>query len=106
METLPPALPLTRAERTVVALDAVLGVLLTGLGVLFVALGISAWDAPPHGGGFEILGALLVGPPGLLLLLAAVGVARRWHGRWWLHALPLLWLAVLFAVGLGGGLLR
>ena len=102
----PPAL--THLERAAVAVDAALGVALVAVAAVLLvqSLGARADPYSPHGGAFEMLAAVLLGPPGMLLLVAAVGVARRWRGRWWLHALLLLWPVALYAVGMAGGLLR
>lgn len=88
-------------------LDVVLGLALCAVAAFLVVVGLGAQADPfaPHGGAFELLGALLLGPPGVLFLVAAVGVARRWRGRWWLHLLPVLAPAVLLALG-DAGLLR
>ena len=97
------AVPLHPLERVAVGADVVIGVLLVGAAGFLIA---SAYPVGPHGGAFEMLAAVVLGPPGMLLLVAAVGVARRWRGRWWLHALLLLWPVALYAVGMAGGLLR
>lgn len=101
------SVPLSPVERAVVVLDAVLGVALCAVAGMLIAAGLGAQADPgaPHGGAFELLGALLAGPPGVLFLVVAVGVARRWRWRWWLHALPPLAPAVLLALG-DAGLLR
>ena len=91
---------LTHFERAAAAVAAVLEVALCGLAAVLIVSGLSQNADPdsPHGRAFAFLGALLLGPPGALFLLAAVGIARRW----WLHALPALAVLGLFAVlGLG-----
>ena len=97
------AVPLHPLERVAVGADVVIGGLLVGAAGFLIA---SAYPVGPHGGAFEMVAAVVLGPPGMLLLVAAVGVARRWRGRWWLHALLLLWPVALYAVGMAGGLLR
>ena len=97
------AVPLSTLERAAVGVDVVIGVLLVAAAGFLIA---SAYPVGPHGGAFEMVVAVVLGPPGMLLLVAAVGVARRWRGRWWLHALLLLWPVALYAVGMAGGLLR
>ena len=95
MET-PSARPLSWPERIVVAVDAVIGTVVTVLAVaLFVAsYGDESTPNDPHGGAWGLITAVVVGPSGLALLLAAVGVARRWRDRWWLHLLPFVLPAV------------
>ena len=87
-----------------VVLDVLLAVGFCGLAALLVVVGVQAQADPnaPHGGAFSFLGALLVGPAGLLFALAGAAVARRWRIRWGLQALPVLVLAwaVLFGVGI------
>ena len=58
--------------------------------------------ADPHGGAFGLLAAAVLGPPGVLFVVAALGVARRWRGRWWLHALPFLAPVLLAALAESG----
>lgn len=99
--------PLSGLERGVVVLDVVLGLAVCVLAGLSLAGGLAGAADPhdPHGGAWGFLGAVLLGPPGLLFFLAAVGVARRWRGRWWLHALPPLAPVLFMALG-DAGLLR
>jgi len=100
--------PLRPLERAAVWIDVALGVLLVAVAgyLLVVSLGDRMESTSAYGGVYGLLGAVLLGPPGVLFLLGAVGMARRWRGRWWLHALPLLWPVALFAFGTAGGLLR
>ena len=100
--------PRTPIERAVVVLDVLLGVALCLLAAFLLAGSLAdAADANnPHGGMWGYLGAFLIAPPGLLFLLTAVAVARRWRGWWWLHALPLLYPPLVLAaadVGLLSG---
>ncbi|HEX9951038.1 MAG TPA: hypothetical protein VGB53_04660 [Rubricoccaceae bacterium] len=99
----PPTAPLRPLERAAIGADVVIGALLVGAAGYLIA---AAYPVGPHGGAYEMLAAVVLGPPGVLLLVAAVGVARRWRARWWLHALPLLWPAGLYAAAMAGGLLR
>ena len=95
---------LTRTERTVIALDVLLGVALCGLAVLMLRDGLRYAANPSNelGGTMGLFGAAIVGPPGLLFGLAAVAVARRWRGRWWFHLVPpLISPTVLLALELG-----
>lgn len=102
----PAARPLSWPERIVVIVDATVGGIVTALaGLLFaVSIGDEGGPGDPHGGSWGVLTAVLFAPSGLLLLLAAVGMARRWRGRWWLHLLPLLaplGIYALFMVAMG-----
>lgn len=94
----------TPLERTVVVLDVVLGLALCAAAVyLYVVSTAGRMEATdPFGGAFGLLMATVLGPPGVLFVLAAVGVARRWRGRWWLHLLPLLAPALLAALAASG----
>ena len=96
--------PLRPAERAVVALDLLLGVALCAVAayLLVVSLGDRMESTNPHGGAFGMLGAVLLGPPGVLFVVAALGVARRWRGRWWLHVLPPLAPALFIALADAG----
>lgn len=94
--------PLRPWERVVVVVDALLcaGLLLLTAFLVATAFPLAADPDSPHGGAFQILGALIVGPPGLLFGVAAVAVARRWPRRWWWHLPPLLYVALFVTMGL------
>lgn len=99
---LPPARPLSWPERAVVAVDATVGIVVTVLAVLLFAASVGDESTPndPHGGAWGLITAVLAATSGLAFLLAAVGVARRWRGRWWLHLLPLVLPGVVAMFGI------
>ncbi len=71
--------------------------------VLFFILWWSGRGTDRHGAVLVFIGALTIGPAGVLFALAGVAMQRRWRLRWLLQLLPLAY-PFLFFKALAAGL--
>ena len=99
------ALPLRTMTETVAFGTSALGAaaflgLAVWLGV--AAAQLEADPVAPHGGAFQLLGALLCLGPGSYLAVSALAFWRRWRVRWALFGLGIVSTAVLALLAVGG----
>ena len=99
------ALPLRTMPETVAFGTSALGAAaFLGLAAWFgvAAAQLDADPAAPHGGAFQLLGALLSLGPGTYFALSALAFWRRWRIRWVLFGLGAVSTAVLILLVIGG----
>jgi hypothetical protein len=89
--------PQPLAVRLAVGANLLLAGLVLALGGV-LALGWMRPGEDPHGGIFALIGALQLLPCGLLFLLSAHALWRRWRARWAVQTFPFLYVGAFSAL--------